>query len=124
MARVYRVALLPEPQPEGGYAVTSPAPTGLVAGDDSLQQALANVEDALRATLGLYEDTGRPIPSSLRGAAATAVGGCAGDDQRARRRDRGAAARRDGHAARGEARRARPAEAAPGDRVRAADRVR
>ena len=37
MARVYRVPLLPEPQPEGGYAVTSPAPTGLVTGDDSLQ---------------------------------------------------------------------------------------
>lgn len=53
------------PQPEGGYTVTSPALPGLVTEGDSLEQALANVEDALRAMLELYEDTGRPIPSGL-----------------------------------------------------------
>jgi antitoxin HicB len=65
MAHVYRVPLILEPQPEGGYTVTSPALPGLVTEGDSLEQALANVEDALRATLELYEDTGRPIPTSL-----------------------------------------------------------
>lgn len=65
MSQVYRVPLVLTPQPEGGYTVTSPALPGLVTEGDSLPEALANVEDALRATLELYEDTGRPIPGSL-----------------------------------------------------------
>lgn len=65
MATVYRVPLVLTPQPEGGYTVTSPTLPGLVTEGDSLEQALENVEDALRATLELYEDTGRPIPSGL-----------------------------------------------------------
>jgi antitoxin HicB len=64
MAHVYRVPLVLTPQPEGGYTVTSSALPGLVTEGDSLEQALANVEDALRVTLELYEDTGRPVPSS------------------------------------------------------------
>ena len=65
MAHVHRVPLILTPQPEGGYTVTSSALPGLVTEGDSLEEALENVEDALRATLELYEDTGRPIPSSL-----------------------------------------------------------
>ena len=65
MSRIYRVPLVLTPQPEGGYTVTSPALPGLVTEGDSLQEALANVEDALRATLELYEDIGRAIPSGL-----------------------------------------------------------
>jgi antitoxin HicB len=65
MPRVYRVPVVLTPQPEGGYTVTSPAVPGLVTEGDSLEDALANVEDALRATLELYEDTGRPIPAGL-----------------------------------------------------------
>jgi antitoxin HicB len=65
MAYVYRVPLVLAPQPEGGYTVTSPTLPGLVTEGDSLEHALENVEDALRATLELYEDTGRPIPSGL-----------------------------------------------------------
>lgn len=61
MANVYRVPLTLTPQPEGGYTVTSPALPGLVTEGDSLEQALEHVEDALRATLELYEDTGRPV---------------------------------------------------------------
>jgi antitoxin HicB len=63
MAHVYRVPLVMTPQPEGGYTVTSPTLPGLVTEGDSLEQALENVEDALRATLELYEDMGRPIPA-------------------------------------------------------------
>jgi len=62
---VYRVPLVMTPQEEGGYTVTSPVLPGLVTEGDSLEQALENVEDALRATLELYEDTGRPVPSGL-----------------------------------------------------------
>jgi antitoxin HicB len=65
MAEVYRVPLVLTPQPEGGYTVTSPALPGLVTEGDSLEQALENVEDALRATLELYEDAGRSIPRDL-----------------------------------------------------------
>ena len=53
------------PQEEGGYTVTSPILPGLVTEGDSLEQALEHVEDALRATLELYEDTGRPVPHGL-----------------------------------------------------------
>ena len=65
MSRIFRVPLVLTPQPEGGYTVTSPALPGLVTEGDSLEEALANVKDALHATLELYKDTGRPIPGSL-----------------------------------------------------------
>jgi antitoxin HicB len=65
MSNVYRVPLVLTPQEEGGFTVTSPALPGLVTEGDSLEEALENVEDALRATLELYEDTGRSIPSGL-----------------------------------------------------------
>src|SRR3989442_8112611 len=65
MPQGYRVALVMTPQPEGGYTVTSPQLPGLVTEGDSLEETLANVEDALRATLELYQDTGRPIPSGV-----------------------------------------------------------
>lgn len=65
MPRLYRVPLVLTPQPEGGYTVVSPALPGLVTEGDSLEEALANAEDALRATLELYEDTGRVIPGDL-----------------------------------------------------------
>jgi len=65
MSHVYRVPLLLTPQAEGGYTVTSPILPGLVTEGDSLAQALENVQDALRATLELYEDTGKAVPAGL-----------------------------------------------------------
>ncbi len=65
MSNVYRVPLILTPQEEGGYTVTSPVLPGLVTEGDSLEEALENVEDALRATLELYEDTRRPVPFFL-----------------------------------------------------------
>jgi antitoxin HicB len=65
MSHVYRVPLVLTPQKEGGYTVTSPILPGLVTEGDSLEQALEHVEDALRATLELYADVGRPVPSGL-----------------------------------------------------------
>lgn len=65
MARVYRVPLVLELQPEGGFTVTSLALPGLVTEGDSIEAALDNAQDALRATLELYEDTGRPVPPGL-----------------------------------------------------------
>ncbi len=65
MSQVYRVPLVMTPQQEGGYAVTSPILPGLVTEGDTLEQALDNVEDALRATLELYEEIWRPVPGGL-----------------------------------------------------------
>jgi antitoxin HicB len=52
------------PQPEGGYTVTSTALPGLVTEGDSVEEALSNAEDALLATIELYEDTGRALPTA------------------------------------------------------------
>ena len=65
MTRAYRVPVVLTAQPEGGFTVTSPLLPGLVTEGDSLEEALDNTRDALLATLELYEDTGRPLPSGL-----------------------------------------------------------
>ena len=64
--RAYKIPLVLEPQPEGGFTVTSPLLPGLITEGDTLQEALHNVQDAFRATLELYEDTGKPLPEALQ----------------------------------------------------------
>lgn len=59
MPQVYRVPLTLSPQPGGGYTVTSVMLPGLVTEGDSLAEALDHVQDAIRATVELYEDLGR-----------------------------------------------------------------
>ena len=54
-----------EPQPEGGYTVTSPLLPELITEGDTLAEALANAEDAFAAVAEIYEDWGRPLPSSI-----------------------------------------------------------
>ena len=54
-----------EPQPEGGYTVTSPLLPELITEGDTLAEALANAEDAFAAVAEIYEDRGRPLPSSI-----------------------------------------------------------
>ena len=63
--RLIRLTVHLEQQPEGGYTVTAPQLPGLVTEGDTVAEAMANVEDALAALLGLYEDTGKEIPSDL-----------------------------------------------------------
>jgi antitoxin HicB len=65
VSQIYRVPLVLAPQAEGGYTITSPMLPGLVTEGDSLDEALEHVEDALRATLELYADIGRPVPDGL-----------------------------------------------------------
>ena len=62
----YKVPLILTPQPEGGYRVTSPLLPELLTEGDTLDEALANVNDALVAVVELYDDMGRPLPQSLR----------------------------------------------------------
>jgi antitoxin HicB len=65
----YKPPLVSDPQPEGGYTVTSPAIPELLTEGDSVEDALENVRDAFAAVLEIYRDQGRPFPPGL------AVGG-------------------------------------------------
>jgi antitoxin HicB len=58
----YKIPLIFEPQPEGGYTVTSPLLPELVTEGDSMEEALANVKDALAAVVEVYQELGRPLP--------------------------------------------------------------
>jgi len=60
-----KIPLALEPQPEGGYTVTSPLLPELITEGDTMAEALANVEDAFGAVVEIYQDRGRPLPSSL-----------------------------------------------------------
>ena len=60
-----KIPLLLEPQPEGGYTVTSPLLPELITEGDTVAEALANVEDAFGAVVEIYRGRGRPLPPSL-----------------------------------------------------------
>lgn len=62
---MYRIPLVFSPQPEGGYTVTSPVLPELITEGDTLEEANANVHDALEAVLELYAEEGRPVPASI-----------------------------------------------------------
>jgi antitoxin HicB len=62
---MYRVPLVFSPQPEGGYTVTSPVLPELVTEGDTLEEANANVHDALEAVIEIYVDQGRALPASI-----------------------------------------------------------
>ena len=61
----YKLPLILEPQPEGGYTVTSPLLPELITEGDSVEDALENVRDAFAAVLEIYRDMGRTLPSEL-----------------------------------------------------------
>lgn len=61
----YKLPLVFEPQPEGGYTVTSPALPELITEGDTVEDALENVRDALAAVLELYHEEGRSLPPNL-----------------------------------------------------------
>jgi antitoxin HicB len=63
---IYKLPLVLEAQPEGGYTVTCPLLPELITEGDSVREAMANAEDALAAVLEAYEDLGRPVPSFLQ----------------------------------------------------------
>ncbi len=54
-----------EPQPEGGYTVTSPALPGLVTEGETVEESIDNAWDALLCLLEGYEELGRPAPLGL-----------------------------------------------------------
>lgn len=58
-----RVPLIFAPPPEGGFTVTSPVLPELVTEGDTLEEAFANVPDALAAVLEIYTEQRRPLPT-------------------------------------------------------------
>lgn len=62
----YKLPLVFEPQPEGGYTVTSPLVPELVTEGDSVEDALENVRDAFAAVLEIYRDAGKALPATLQ----------------------------------------------------------
>ena len=62
----YKVPLVLTPQPEGGYTVTSPLLPELITEGDSLDEALANVKDALAAVIETYQDLGWSLPQNTQ----------------------------------------------------------
>jgi antitoxin HicB len=62
---IRRLPLVFTPQPEGGFTVTSPVLPELVTEGDTLEEAFANVRDALTAVLELYAEQRRPLPAGV-----------------------------------------------------------
>ncbi len=54
-----------DPQPEGGYTVTSPLLPELITEGDTIADAIDNVRDALAAVIELYQEQGTPLPEPL-----------------------------------------------------------
>jgi len=67
MPHVYKIPLVLATQPEGGYTVTSPALPELITEGDTVEEALAHVQDALSAVVELYEDLGKSLPNTILG---------------------------------------------------------
>ena len=63
---IAKIPLILEPQPEGGYTVTSPLLPELITEGDTIAECLVNVEDAFAVVLEIYEDRGRPLPDGIR----------------------------------------------------------
>jgi antitoxin HicB len=66
MSTIYKIPLMLEPQPEGGYTVTSASLPELVTEGDTVAEALHHVENALAAVLELYEERGKPLPGGVQ----------------------------------------------------------
>ena len=62
---IARIPLILDPQPEGGYTVTSPLLPELITEGDTIAECLVNVEDAFAVVLEIYEDEGRPLPDGI-----------------------------------------------------------
>jgi antitoxin HicB len=66
MENIYKLPLVLEPQPEGGYTVTCPLLPNLITEADTLEEVIPNVADALAALIEAYEDLNQPLPPLLQ----------------------------------------------------------
>ena len=73
MKSIYKLPLILEPQPEGGYTITCPLLPELITEADDVSEIYTHVADALAAVIELYEDMQRPLPTVLQPIAAGAA---------------------------------------------------
>ena len=62
---IVKIPLVLDPQPEGGYTVTSPLLPELITEGDSIAEALTNAEGAFAVVAEIYEDRGQPLPPGI-----------------------------------------------------------
>jgi antitoxin HicB len=67
MSQIYKLPLVLEPQPEGGYVVTCPLLPELITEGETVQDALQNANDALAAIMEALKDLKKPLPQVLIG---------------------------------------------------------
>ncbi|MDE2785420.1 MAG: type II toxin-antitoxin system HicB family antitoxin [Chloroflexota bacterium] len=63
---IAKIPLILEPQPEGGYTVTSPVLPELITEGDTIVECLVNAEDAFAVVLEICEDEGRSLPTEIQ----------------------------------------------------------
>jgi antitoxin HicB len=66
MQQLFKLPIVLDPQPEGGYTITCPLLPGLITEADTLDEVMPHVTDALRALIEGYEDLGRSLPAVLQ----------------------------------------------------------
>jgi len=66
MNNTYKLPLVLEPQPEGGYTVTCPILPNLITEADTLEEVIPNVSDALNALIEAYQELNQPLPFVLK----------------------------------------------------------
>lgn len=59
------VPLTLEPQPEGGWTVTSPALPEFLTEGDTIEEVLAHVQDCFATVVEVYEDDDRSLPEGM-----------------------------------------------------------
>lgn len=66
MDKIYKLPLVLEPQPEGGYTITCPLLPELITEADTMEEVYGNVADALAAIIEAYKDLQKPLPAAVR----------------------------------------------------------
>ena len=64
MESFYKLPLVLDPQPEGGYTITCPILPNLITEADTLDEVARNVGDAIAALIEAYEDLGTLRPAT------------------------------------------------------------
>ena len=62
---LYKLPLVLEPQPEGGWTITCPVLPELITEADTWEEIEPNVSDALQAVVEIYEHLKKPMPDVL-----------------------------------------------------------
>jgi len=65
MDNLYKLPLVLDPHPEGGWTITCPVLPELITEADTLEDIETNVSDALQAVLEIYEHLNKPLPDVL-----------------------------------------------------------